>query len=222
MLLASYGSTGGGGPFTPASLPGLAGWWDASDAATITLSSGKVSLWDDKSGAGRHAAQTDSTLRATMGTLNGLGCLIGAASRMFFSDLTLANDSYYLFVVASVATGGNSILIGNTSDGSYGLWLQGVTIYSQLGGAESSMSASPAGQPHVLGRHSTAVGNWMHCDAVATAKPQRGGVMNGFGNYSGGLYLNGPLAEVIVGTGQLTDAQVLTTKAYLKAKWGTP
>jgi len=38
-------------------------WLDAADASTLTKSGGLVSQWDDKSGNGRNASQTDSTLR---------------------------------------------------------------------------------------------------------------------------------------------------------------
>lgn len=46
--------------FDPRSIPGLAGWWDAADAASVTLDSGRVSQWADKSGLGRHAANSTS------------------------------------------------------------------------------------------------------------------------------------------------------------------
>lgn len=51
------------GPFTPAQLPGLKGWWDASDTATITLNAGDVSAWNDKSGNGNHLVQATGTLQ---------------------------------------------------------------------------------------------------------------------------------------------------------------
>lgn len=46
--------------FDPRSIPGLEGWWDAADAASVTLDSGRVSEWRDKSGNGRHAANSTS------------------------------------------------------------------------------------------------------------------------------------------------------------------
>jgi hypothetical protein len=57
---------------------GLWGWWDASDAATITdAGSGKVSQWDDKSGNGRHVTQASPGNRPTTGirTINGLNAI---------------------------------------------------------------------------------------------------------------------------------------------------
>lgn len=46
--------------FDPRSIPGLESWWDAADAASVTLDSGRVSQLADKSGKGRHAANTSS------------------------------------------------------------------------------------------------------------------------------------------------------------------
>jgi hypothetical protein len=46
--------------FNPTEIPGLESWWDASDAASVTLDSGRISQLADKSGKGRHAANTTS------------------------------------------------------------------------------------------------------------------------------------------------------------------
>lgn len=49
-----------GSVFDPRRIPGLEAWWDAADSASVTLDSGRVSQWNDKSGNGRHAANTSS------------------------------------------------------------------------------------------------------------------------------------------------------------------
>jgi len=51
--------SGGGGLWTPADITTY-GWYDASDASTITLSGTDVTAWDDKSGNGFTATQTGS------------------------------------------------------------------------------------------------------------------------------------------------------------------
>jgi hypothetical protein len=55
-------------PFTPASLAGLAAWYDASDAASITSSGGAVSQWNDKSGNARHLVQATGSSQPITGT----------------------------------------------------------------------------------------------------------------------------------------------------------
>jgi hypothetical protein len=44
----------------PRLIPGLHSWWDASDASSVTLDSGRVSQLADKSGNGRHLTNTTS------------------------------------------------------------------------------------------------------------------------------------------------------------------
>lgn len=65
---------GGGGPvlWTPAQLS-TAAWFDGDDAGTITLDSGAVSQWADKSGNARHASQATASNRPSVaaGVMNG-------------------------------------------------------------------------------------------------------------------------------------------------------
>ena len=46
--------------FNPKTVAGLEAWWDAADASSVTLDSGRVSTWNDKSGNGRNAANSTS------------------------------------------------------------------------------------------------------------------------------------------------------------------
>jgi hypothetical protein len=46
--------------FDPRRIPGLHSWWDASDSASVTLDSGRVSQLADKSGNSRHLTNTTS------------------------------------------------------------------------------------------------------------------------------------------------------------------
>lgn len=58
--------------FSPKNISGLAGWWDADDSSTITVSTG-VSSWADKSGNGRTLVQTTENNQPTrvLNSLNG-------------------------------------------------------------------------------------------------------------------------------------------------------
>lgn len=51
----------GGSVFDPRRIANLQNWYDALDASTITLNSGNVSEWRDKSGNGRHATQASAS-----------------------------------------------------------------------------------------------------------------------------------------------------------------
>jgi hypothetical protein len=60
----------------PIPTTGLVGWWDASDAASITATAGKVSQWSNKVGA-PHWTQTDAQYHPLTGvnTMNGKNTL---------------------------------------------------------------------------------------------------------------------------------------------------
>jgi hypothetical protein len=46
--------------FNPKSIAGLEWWLDAADTASVTLDSGRVAAWNDKSGKSRHASNNTS------------------------------------------------------------------------------------------------------------------------------------------------------------------
>jgi hypothetical protein len=63
---------------TPPSIPNNILWLDPTDNSTITLSSGKVSQWSDKSGVGNNVVQTTSTYQwtPTAAAINGLQAML--------------------------------------------------------------------------------------------------------------------------------------------------
>ena len=75
--------------WTPVSLGSSLGLWlDASDATSITSSSGLVSQWNDKSGNARHAVQATSSSQPT---LNGAGISISDYSRFMTGAMAAAS-----------------------------------------------------------------------------------------------------------------------------------
>lgn len=59
--------------YTPADIPGLRLWFDANDAASVQITGGFVSQWNDKSGFNAHATPTSSAVNTYGTTLyNGL------------------------------------------------------------------------------------------------------------------------------------------------------
>ncbi|MGI9420409.1 MAG: hypothetical protein ACR2RA_21520, partial [Geminicoccaceae bacterium] len=87
-------------------------WLDASDAATITESSGDVSDWDDKSPEGRDFTQATGTQQPTTGTPNGRDGILfdGTDDRLVaaaFPGTLTPVDSTMAVVATPVAVGGN-------------------------------------------------------------------------------------------------------------------
>ena len=100
MALRSYLHT----TFDPRRIPGLQAWYDAADSASVTLDSGRVSQWSDKSGLGRHA--TNSTSGSTQPSYstagrNGLNVLTFAAASV--QRLTVSGTSTFNFLHNGVA-----------------------------------------------------------------------------------------------------------------------
>jgi fibronectin type 3 domain-containing protein len=107
-----------GGDWSPALLPSLALWLDASDSNTITLASGAVSQWNDKSGNGRNVAQATSTKQPayTVAGQNGLNVVTfsSAANQSLFASTNVINLAQPLsrFIAAQFLTKANqSVLI---------------------------------------------------------------------------------------------------------------
>ena len=60
--------------FSPRSITGCSFWFDATDSSTITLSSGSLTQWNDKSGNGRNLTAVSGYANATVSSAfqNGL------------------------------------------------------------------------------------------------------------------------------------------------------
>ena len=118
-------------PFSPASVAGLTGWWDASDSSTLfddpvagalTVADGVVARFEDKSGNGRHFAQSTAgkePLRKT-NVINGLDCLRFDGSNDFMSNLEQTADlidadasAVFLVAKAESATSNDASIFNN-------------------------------------------------------------------------------------------------------------
>ena len=91
-------------------------WLDAADSSTITIVSGLISQWNDKSGNARNVSQGNSSLRPQMDStnLNGLGVIsfLGSGRRLAAStnsDWTFLHDSTSssVFCVVKYGTSAN-------------------------------------------------------------------------------------------------------------------
>jgi len=91
--------------WTPAALT-TSLWLDAADASTVTLNSGNVSAWNDKSGNARHATQATAASQPLYATnaLNGLNVVRPDADEEFLG-LNAALASGSIFIVYSTESG---------------------------------------------------------------------------------------------------------------------
>jgi hypothetical protein len=78
--------------FDPRSLANLTGWYLATDSTSYTESSGQISEWRDKSGAGNHITQTTGNNRPTLfesssDTQNSTRAVINGRQALFFDGV---------------------------------------------------------------------------------------------------------------------------------------
>jgi hypothetical protein len=89
--------------FNPKSINGLAAWYDASVASSITLNGSTVSQWSDLSGNGRHLIQGSASLQPTYNAtgLNGKGTLSTTGTQWMQASAFAASTSgdYTAFAV---------------------------------------------------------------------------------------------------------------------------
>ena len=198
---------------------GLAGWWDAADAATITASGGAVSQWNDKSGNARHVVQAGAAKPVT-GTRT-----IGGKNALDFSADELAvtmtiNQPITQFVVAQsdVAAPGNCQIV--TPPTMY-LTSSGWNMYA---GANVSLGKAGDTLPHALSALFNGASSQMWIDGVlaGSGNPHTYGWSGPTGIGSAANPWDGLIAEVIFYNRVLSTVERQQVESYLATKWGTP
>lgn len=223
----------------PDSISNLTLWLDASDASTITdAGAGAVSQWNDKSGNNNHATQAASGNRPITGTrtLAGKNVLDFVSASNHFMSLasglfTVPTGAYTMIVVMASDSNANTRRIINAS-------LAGTTVVSlrlQTGNyayqSRTSLSLTTTTitrntNPHVLGfrRNGTAITGF-YDGVLGTAgsnaqnvTPDAWGI--GRDPVATADAFDGVIAEALVYSRSLSDAELNQVGNYLKAKWG--
>lgn len=237
--------------FTPTSISNLAMWLDGADAASITLDgSNNVSQWSDKSGNGKHATQATTTKRPSYQTAvqNGLNAVrfdgtddcLQAASLTLSGQFTLIlvcktttakpffiehsanvtpNQGFYFYGTEPTASGIRRTATGLVTPGVNVNWFgsaAGVAVFRSLsslvGGLGYSIRKNGVAQS-ISGTNLNVISS----AASVTDTLNIGSRNNGVSPVSDGDYY-----EIMLYDRPLTDTEVGTLEAYLKAKWGTP
>jgi hypothetical protein len=220
--------------WTPASLGSTLGLWlDASDAASITSSSGLVSQWNDKSGNSRHATQPTS---GSQPTYTGTALSFGSSSK-FMSGVMAANSfpTSMQVTVVSTSIGSNTYWAYpfNRTKNNYPapFDLYNTTVYIGTGD-------NIAGYGDYGVNFGTLTTRSMVSTTLSASKIEQ--FLNGtnrlsrpgsypYGDGSVGLYqiatradrvtqFTGEINEVIV-TNELSNSDRVSLEAYLGAKW---
>lgn len=193
-------------------------WFDASDAATVTIAAGKVTAWADKSGNSRHATQATSAYQPTY-NLTGISGL-PAVDFGVASDAHLTGPAGTFQTLAGVWAPGNNgsgfayfmdvpantdyahramndeYFVGTnsndfTNNGS--LWLNGAAFTGQTGGGVDHLFVGEAQSPKT------------DTFSISTTFMNRGA--------------SGPIGEVVGVAGTLSAADRAILEGYLAHKW---
>lgn len=219
----AIGAAGGG--FSPLDIAGLVEWWDASDAATITESSGSVSQWDGKSGNGYDLTQGTGGAQPTTGTRtqNSLNVLdfdndylasAGVAVSQPFSVLAVAKYDVTNADGRIFSTNGGTDVQGGDASGGYGRFMFAGSIF-----AGSAEDTSPHYYTYTFNGASSSIRVDGGVDGSGNAGTSN---LNGLGvgarKNAGDLSLNGVIGEILIYSSlSTTDRDAL--EAYLAAKW---
>ena len=224
----------------PASISGLAGWWDASDASTLydatsggslVAADGAVARWEDKSGNLRHATQSTSAKRPlrSVAQVNGLDALTfdGTDDKFFYSGPSQSDAT--IFAVVRKVAGGSSY------QGVFG-FAKTYAIYSQLSGANwgvynvnqsqnnpSGVTLAP-GTAYALTARRTSSNRFLYTNGVLSAQVA-GDSFSGYADVIGADADNtqvhkGVICELLAYTASLSDTDREQVETYLMIKWG--
>lgn len=224
------------GAWTPASLPNLVGWWDASNTGSLTTETGgRVTQWNDLSGSGNHlTAASASTARPTSGTrtINSLNVLDfdGSANAMEATGVSAipANRTYLAVILFDTSTGticagGSSSVVGfdwDLNSGKQRIVKQNIAVIALSTSTLSTATAYKIGASRVDG------GSWAlytagAADGSGTVATTWGATADHLvvGRNGGGTFLNGVLGELVACDAILSSTDLASFWTYC-AKWG--
>lgn len=225
--------------FNPRSISGLALWFDADDASTITLNGTTVSEWRDKSRNGRHAIQETAGLQPTYATnsLNGKPALTGGGAAsvrgMVVPAFQFYNAHTAMFVFRASGlnqtvfnrgsstndrpkfdTSGSPLLVNARKGGSNAGQVSSSLSYTasqwSVGGLLSDVATLRCYLNGIYGTDQT--GNTESWSDTA--------ILRLFSLTNTLLALNGGIAEFVYYDQQLSATQVTKVAQYLSKKWG--
>lgn len=207
---------------SPAEISDLVGWWDASDAGTITESGGAVSQWDDKSGNGLHVSQSTGTKKPTTGvaTQNGLNVIsfdstdwlkksghtpiMGSGGTLFFVFRKTGTANAYESAPLTLTAGNNPRPSDYWNTGSFG----GLTSVRQNGAT-------------VVGYNVATSTTWSQVTfAVASGGSTTSQVVTIASRDDEVTQLTGDIAEIVAYNRTLTVLERDAVETYLATKWG--
>lgn len=228
--------------WNPTRMDGLVAWLDSSDASSVTLVGGNVSVWADKSGQNNDFLQATGTSQPAYGddTMNGINLVTFDGSN---DDLVTASNPFgatvenaMILIVCNIKTIATSTAFSLTGVGgarwqSHLPWSDG-TIYFDAGGSGATQRVSgasglSANDEVIMSYYSSITDDvqqvykngslFLSDDSGNSASVGAGMAL---GSQSGGTYDNIAMAEIIILDSSVSDVEREIAEGYLAWKWG--
>jgi len=213
--------------WTPASLPNLKLWYDASDAGSFTYSSGSaVSQWNDLSGNADHLAQADTSLQparnTTIGTLDAVQ-FDGTGDRMDLAAASFSQAQPFTALAVWYKMGTGSQVLFDAAPGQSACGFYDNTM--EAGGSVSYSSGFANNTTHTAALIFDGASSKMYANggaAVGTGNVgsnSLNGLRVGLNRVTGSAYFNGKLGELVICSGVLGLSDLNAFGEYGE-RWG--
>lgn len=229
--------------FNPASISGIVHWWDANDAATLTLDSGAVSTWTSKAGAKTAASQSVANNRPVTTTVNGKTALSfdGSNDGLDFTGTARTDETWIIAAAQTADQSGTRALVADNGNGfgiytakgsvrlmdtSWGAYTDGVNRHRTQYNANPAV---PFGPGVISIVRSAAAGGFMFIDGTQRTSifgatsftTSLSTTLSRIGYISSTVFpLQGWIGEILLYDRALPAADRLKIERYLGKKWG--
>ena len=227
--------------FSPRQIGGCALWFDATDSSTITLSSGSLTQWNDKSGNGRNLTAVFANATVSSAYQNGLNVFNFSGNALYrtAADTAVYPQDVYIIIALKSTTAHVDVLgVGATNTGNFNSltfgeytasrWHNGSDYYNRTPNCISPTNETSTS--FLLIQWSIANGNYLirrnGTQLVQTATyswtlPSGSIFQIGYRHPdNNGVNFSGYIGEIIVFNNQIGTTDRQNVESYLTQKWG--
>jgi hypothetical protein len=231
--------------FIPTQVSGCALWFDATDSSTITLSSGSLTQWNDKSGNGRNLTAVSGYANATVSSAfqNGLNVFNFSGNGLYRTAggaVVYPQDCYIVVALKSTSAHVDVLGMGDTGNDNFNSLTFGEYSASRWHNGSSGFGRTPncvsstteTSTSFLLMQWSIANNNFL-LRRNGTQLVQTASYTYGFSNPSTSIFqigfrhtnvtsanFSGYIGEIVVFNSQLGTTQQQQVESYLAQKWG--
>lgn len=225
--------------FAPTDIAGLQLWLDASDTATITQAANLVSQWNDKSGNARHVTQGTGANQPTTNirTINARNVIDFDGTNDFFNISTPpspASGQTFFFVFSNdTVTTARPLIGSNDTVAAPQVRTSTANLFGTVRtGVAALLNGSPAittSTNYIGAANYSTTGNDVYINGTSYGTDATSTTFTNGSTWIGGAgatgatpfnFHDGVIGEVIIYSGNLSNADKNRVGNYLAAKWG--